>query len=252
MRTIERRLAACAIAFILSYALFPAVSTTAKEGPAVASGAPFVLPSGRDGAEYSYRFNSEGGLAPLTWRVVQGELPPGLALRPTGILAGLPTPSRRQAYTFAVEVSDSSHPPQRFQQGFTLTINAAALRILPASSPLKILTSKESTVLAPLSHQDNTANTGDSSVSSGSGSNATPGEAKASAGNRSDVKADQPRKPDSRGGAGNPDTSKRDAGATPAGSASKIHPVIKGVVSLASMSRNPSGYTGSLPLTNAS
>lgn len=38
----------------------------------------FALPDAKVGLKYEYQFQSEGGLAPLTWKVLQGSLPPGL------------------------------------------------------------------------------------------------------------------------------------------------------------------------------
>jgi len=194
------------MAFILAFAMIPAVPTRAKERPAPAASTSFALPSGRAGAGYTYQFNSEGGLAPLTWKVAQGQLPPGLALEPTGRLTGVPELSKLEPYSFTIEVSDSSDPPQRFQQSFALTIQAAALRILPAS--LKIVTSKGSDGSTPSLKQ-----------------------------NVADNPADPPKKD----------------GAAPAGTSSKIHPVINGVVSLSSMrALKDSDYTGPRPLTNSS
>src|SRR6478672_4501735 len=42
------------------------------------------LPGARAGANYEYQFQSDGGLPPLTWRLVDGELPPGLKVDSAG------------------------------------------------------------------------------------------------------------------------------------------------------------------------
>ncbi len=102
----------------------------------------FTLPEAKEGAEYKYLFQSEGGMAPLTWKIIKGYLPSGLLLEPSGELHGVPKQSRRDAYGFIVEVSDSSRTPQHFSMPFLLTVQAAPLRIVTAVNParLKILT----------------------------------------------------------------------------------------------------------------
>src|SRR5262245_40154404 len=87
----------------------------------------FALPEAKVGVSYEYRFQTEGGLAPLNWSVVQGELPLGVKLDATGKLSGTPIQARREAYRFDVRVSDSSQPPQKFSQTFSLTVKATTL-----------------------------------------------------------------------------------------------------------------------------
>ena len=98
------------------------------------------LPVAKAGSAYEYRFQSEGGLAPLTWKVAQGNLPPGLSLNSTGVLQGIPTTPQREAYHFVIEVSDSSQPPQISRQPFLIVVQASSLRIIVSSSELRILT----------------------------------------------------------------------------------------------------------------
>src|SRR5262245_22933361 len=99
----------------------------------------FALPEAKVGAPYEYQIQTEGGLAPLVWRVTQGELPPGVRLEATGRLVGAPTQPRREAYRFDVEVSDSSQPPQTFSQTFSLMVKAAPLRIVTNRPALRII-----------------------------------------------------------------------------------------------------------------
>ena len=50
-----------------------------------------ISPSpGRVGAAYSAQINTEGGLAPLTWQLASGALPPGLRISSTGKIEGTP------------------------------------------------------------------------------------------------------------------------------------------------------------------
>lgn len=62
------------------------------------------LPGGTVGLAYVQPLAATGGTAPYTW-VPIGTLPPGLALGPTGILAGAPLPG---TYTFRIQVADSA------------------------------------------------------------------------------------------------------------------------------------------------
>jgi len=97
------------------------------------------LPDGRVGQGYEYQLRSEGGLAPLNWKVVSGEVPPGLSLEPSGKVKGTPSAPRREAYSFVVEVSDSSQPSQRTEQSCLLRVDAAPLRVLGRTRQLRIV-----------------------------------------------------------------------------------------------------------------
>lgn len=97
--------------------------------------APVSLPDAKAGVEYNYQFQAEGGLPPLNWRVVQGELPQGLNLTPSGKLQGLLPSLQPKPYQFVVEVTDSSTTPQQFSQEFSLTVRPAPLRIVTSPKP---------------------------------------------------------------------------------------------------------------------
>jgi hypothetical protein len=75
---------------------------------------------------YAQDFYLSGGVAPYTWSVASGQLPPGLALRSpyapndnNSQLAG--TPTQAGTFTFTMKVTDSSG--QSATQQFSLTIN---------------------------------------------------------------------------------------------------------------------------------
>jgi hypothetical protein len=137
---------AVAICLVLQCALSGPLSVMivrAQTPSALADENALSLPPGAVGAEYQYQFQTEGGLAPFTWRVISGELPPGIRLEPSGKLIGAPARAQREAYSFVVEVSDDSQPPQKFAQPFLLLIKAAPLRIVMNQPKLRILPPKQ-------------------------------------------------------------------------------------------------------------
>jgi Putative Ig domain len=84
------------------------------------------LPNGTIGIAYQATLAASGGTAPYSWSITSGSLPPGLTLAAsTGILSGSPTTPG--AYTFTIQVSDSSVPPLTATQGFTITTLAETL-----------------------------------------------------------------------------------------------------------------------------
>jgi uncharacterized repeat protein (TIGR01451 family) len=82
------------------------------------------LPDGTECVEYSADVLSvEGGTAPFTWSVVEGEgtLPPGLTMAPeSGVITG--TPTAAGTYDFTVQVVDATEPSLTATQPHTITI----------------------------------------------------------------------------------------------------------------------------------
>jgi hypothetical protein len=78
------------------------------------------------GRPYGGRIHTTGGQFRYTWRLVSGQLPPGMFMSPDG-LAG--TPTQLGTYLFAAEVRDSSPGPYIVQGDFSLTVVAAPFKV---------------------------------------------------------------------------------------------------------------------------
>lgn len=80
---------------------------------------PATPPPAVQHAAYYFEIRARGGTPPLKFKIVKGGLPPGLELdAETGVIAGQPIETGD--FEFTVEVSDSSQPPERVQQEFTV------------------------------------------------------------------------------------------------------------------------------------
>ena len=86
------------------------------------------FPNGKVGAQFSYQMKIWGGVAPFTWKVESGQIPPGLALSPsTGLIQG--KPSKLGSYNFSLRLTDSSFAThagraRTFVTKVTLTVKA--------------------------------------------------------------------------------------------------------------------------------
>src|SRR5712692_7827911 len=78
------------------------------------------LPTATVQQPYSAAISNSGGVAPYTWKIASGQLPPGLALDSTsGAINGAPGQSGKCAFT--AQVSDSSSTPQTDSQTLAVT-----------------------------------------------------------------------------------------------------------------------------------
>ncbi|MCW1309937.1 MAG: Ig domain-containing protein, partial [Candidatus Nanoarchaeia archaeon] len=89
---------------------------------------PTTLPNATVNAPYSQTLTVSGGVAPYTWSITSGNLPPGLNLLPVGsdvyakIITG--TPTTAGTYNFTVAVSDSSSTPLTGSVSYTLVVSS--------------------------------------------------------------------------------------------------------------------------------
>lgn len=92
------------------------------------------LPTMTAGQDYAAQLTSTGGLAPVTWSVTAGSLPPGLNLDPaTGMLTGTATASG--TFAFTAQVTDATAPAsQTATAALSITIDAAAPLSIDTSS----------------------------------------------------------------------------------------------------------------------
>lgn len=73
------------------------------------------------GQEYSLPVTVTGGILPYTWRLAEGELPPGLRLQPhKGAIVG--TPTTAGTYHFTIAVTDSSIPKLQLRREFSIQV----------------------------------------------------------------------------------------------------------------------------------
>lgn len=104
------------------------------------------LPTGTVNTAYSATLQATGGVAPITWSIVSGALPAGLALdKSFGVISG--TPGAAGTSTFTVQAADSSLPAQTAQAPLSITINTTPLRIITTSLPAGTANSPYSALL---------------------------------------------------------------------------------------------------------
>ncbi|NIL95710.1 MAG: autotransporter outer membrane beta-barrel domain-containing protein, partial [Planctomycetales bacterium] len=95
-----------------------------------------ILPNGTQGGSYSQTLAASGGTAPLSWSIVAGSLPAGLALDgPTGVISGTPTTAGTSNFT--VRVTDANGVID--DQALSITVNVG-LAITTTSLPDATLT----------------------------------------------------------------------------------------------------------------
>ena len=93
------------------------------------------LPNASRGSPYGFPLAASGGIAPITWSISSGALPPGLSLDPTsGQISG--TPMTQGTFTFTPTATDSAIPPQ------TATVASPLSLVVGPPLPLSVATTQ--------------------------------------------------------------------------------------------------------------
>jgi lysophospholipase L1-like esterase len=104
------------MAALVNRAVIDATNSVALPPPVLV--APVALPAGRAEADYLATLTATGGVAPHSWSVTSGSLPPGLALSGSGTLSG--TPTAAGTFTFTVQVADAK--AGKHAESFVITV----------------------------------------------------------------------------------------------------------------------------------
>jgi outer membrane autotransporter protein len=108
--------------------------------PATVVIAPATLPGGAVGTAYSQNLSSSGGIAPYTYAIDSGALPPGIAFSSAGVFSGTPT----TAGSYAAVVRSTDDAGYTSIQSYTLVIaNAVPVTVddsatTPSQQPVTI------------------------------------------------------------------------------------------------------------------
>jgi large repetitive protein len=107
----------------------------------------YFIPKGVVGQPFTHWFKGDAGCGPALpyqFRIIGGELPPGLSLRKDGLLSG--TPTEAGTWSFWVELSDQDPPtadwcvPAKSEREFTVVVEGGPAPPPPALPPLAIIT----------------------------------------------------------------------------------------------------------------
>jgi hypothetical protein len=91
-----------------------------------------ALPEATQGTAYSAALDAGGGTSPVTWSVVSGALPAGLALDPdAGVISGTPTGTGTSYFT--VQATDSSSPAQTATAALSIEVEPPQASLLTQS-----------------------------------------------------------------------------------------------------------------------
>ncbi len=104
-------------------------SITVQPLPLSINSAP--LPDGTVGQPYAFSITANGGIAPYSFSLISGSLPPGLTFRQDGLISG--TPTTAGLFPFDVTVTDALRQTASLHLG--ITIAPALLTILTGTLP---------------------------------------------------------------------------------------------------------------------
>lgn len=82
-----------------------------------------TIPNGRIGNAYTILISAQLGAPPYSWRIVSGDLPPGLEFSSNATIATINgTPTTPGIYTFIVEVADADTPSNTAMKQYSIEI----------------------------------------------------------------------------------------------------------------------------------
>jgi uncharacterized protein YhjY with autotransporter beta-barrel domain len=94
---------------------------------------PTTLPNATFGVPYSETITADGSIAPYSFAVTSGSLPPGLTLASGGTLSGTPTLGGPRTFTITASDATGAPGPYTGARAYTLTVDVPAL-VLPATT----------------------------------------------------------------------------------------------------------------------
>jgi hypothetical protein len=87
------------------------------------------------GERYGLRLETGRRTSVFRWAFTDGEMPPGVTLRPSGVVAGVPRSPREQPYNFRIRVVDVAVGSEALVLNFSLKVNATSIRLSRINAP---------------------------------------------------------------------------------------------------------------------
>ena len=106
---------------------------TVTVAPPVIELTPVSLPNATFGVAYSQTITADGSIAPYSFAVTSGSLPPGLTLASGGTLSGTPTLGGPRTFTITATDATAAPGPYAGARAYTLTVDVPAL-VLPTTT----------------------------------------------------------------------------------------------------------------------
>lgn len=96
---------------------------------------PVTLPNATFGVAYSETITADGSIAPYSFAVTSGSLPPGLTLAPGGTLSGTPTLSGSWGFTITATDATAAPGPYAGARAYSITVAQVPLVLPPTTLP---------------------------------------------------------------------------------------------------------------------
>jgi hypothetical protein len=96
---------------------------------------PVTLPNATFGVAYSQTITADGSIAPYSFAVTSGSLPPGLTLAPGGTLSGTPTLSGSWGFTITATDATAAPGPYAGARAYSITVAQVPLVLPPTTLP---------------------------------------------------------------------------------------------------------------------